>query len=147
MESNFNFKLQKLLDIRLQQEENSKVSFQKAQKDKYIAEEKLCNLQDNYNKYSIDDYEETIIHKKIKRNYLSALTKHIEEAEVEAKEKEKNLTKCREDLKDRHIERKTIEILKEKNYEQYIFDENQKEQKMNDEFALFGYIKKAAERG
>lgn len=147
MESHFNFKLQKLLDIRLQQEEKSKVSFQKAQWDRYLAEERLCNLQENYNKYNIDDYEETIVHKKIKRNYLSALTKHIEEAEVAAKEKEETLTQCREELKDRQIERKTIEILKEKKYEEYLFEENQKEQKMNDEFALYGYIKKVAERG
>ena len=146
MERHFNFKLQKLLDIRIQQEEKSIVSFQKAQRDSSLAEEKLFGLQQNYNKYNREDYEETVIHKKIKRNYLSALTKHIEEAEVEVEEKEITLNKCREDLKDRQIERKTVEILKEKKYDQYLFEENQKEQKMNDEFALYGYIRFAEGR-
>ena len=146
MESHFNFKLQKLLDIRLQQEETSKVSFQKAQRDSFLAEEHLYTLQENYNKYNLEDYEETIIHKKIKRNYLSALSKYIEEAEIEIEVKEKVLEECREDLMDRQIERKTIELLKEKKYDEYLFEENQKEQKMNDEFALYGYIKQLAER-
>ncbi len=146
MERHFNFKLQKLLDIRIQQEEKSIVSFQKAQRDSSLAEEKLFGLQQNYNKYNREDNEETVIHKKIKRNYLSALTKHIEEAEVEVEEKEITLNKCREDLKDRQIERKTVEILKEKKYDQYLFEENQKEQKMNDEFALYGYIRFAEGR-
>lgn len=145
MESHFNFKLQKLLDIRLQQEEKSKVSFQKAQRDRVLAEEHLYNLQENYNKYNIEDYEETVIHKKIKRNYLSALSKYIEEAEVEVEVKEQTLKECREELKDRQIDRKTIEVLKEKKYEEYLFEEHQKEQKMNDEFALYGYIKHIAE--
>ena len=146
MESQFNFRLQKLLDIRIQQEENSRVSFQNAQMDSFLAEERLCSLQENYNKYNNEDYEETVVHKKIKRNYLYALTKYIEEAEIEAEEKEKNLEKCREELKDRQIERKTIEKLKEKKYDEFIFEENQREQKINDEFALYGYIKRTAER-
>ena len=50
--SNFKFKLQKLLDIRVNEEEESKLFYSKAQNQKNIVENKLHELENNYKKYS-----------------------------------------------------------------------------------------------
>ena len=49
--SNFKFKLQKLLDIRVNEEEESKLFYSKAQNQKNIVENKLHELENNYKKY------------------------------------------------------------------------------------------------
>ena len=47
---NFKFKLQKLLDIRINEEEESKLFYSKAQNQKTIVEKKLHDLEENYRK-------------------------------------------------------------------------------------------------
>ncbi|WP_040211230.1 flagellar export protein FliJ [Clostridium polynesiense] len=146
MESKFNFGLQKLLDIRIEREEESKRYFLNAQCEKNRAEERLTELQSNYDKYNRVDNKETVVIKKIKKNYLNALTMTIDQAEKELEYKEIQLSRCREDLKDRQIDRKTVEVLKDKRYIEFIKQENLREQKMNDEFALYSFIRKSTER-
>lgn len=146
MESRFNFGLQKLLDIRIEKEEESKRTFQTAQKEKIKAEERLETLQNSYDKYNYIEKNETVIIKKIKKNYLNALTITIDDAEKELENKETHLTKCREDLKNKQIDRKTVEIIKEKKYNEFINEQNLIEQKQNDEFALYAFIRRNMER-
>lgn len=142
----FNFKLQKLLDIRTEREEESKRIFKEAQNEKNMIENKLNAMVNDYNKYNVIDKRETIIEQKIKKNYLNALNISINETSKVLDEKNIILEKKREDLKQKQIERKTVEILKTKKKDEFIKFQNHLEQTANDEFALYGYIRKLGRR-
>lgn len=142
----FNFKLQKLLDIREDMEERSKVIFKKAQDEKNNTQIKLQNLTENYEKYSEVRKNGSVIEQKITQAYLNSLTLCIDETNEELRKKCSVLEEKREELKQKQIERKTVEILKDKQEAKFIKEQNQIEQKNNDEFALYGFIRKL-ERG
>lgn len=137
----YQFRLQKLLDIRIDKEEESKRRFKEAQDEKLKVEEKLTNLKDNYNKFRELNGSESAIERKIKHVYLNAVNYSITETTEELKRKEKFLEGKREDLKQKQIDRKTVESLKEKQIEEFIKEQNLIEQKMNDEFALYAFIR------
>lgn len=142
----YKFKLQKLLDIRVDKEEESKRIFKQAQLEKLKIEEKLNSLKESYQKYRQITGNETAMEKKMKYLYLNSINYAIDNTAQELKKKEENLESKRDDLKQKQIDRKTVEILKEKG--QKLFDIKQKltEQKMNDEFALYGYIRNIERR-
>lgn len=137
----YKFRLQKLLDIRLDKEEQSKVIFKEAQREKEQAESTLQNLKDNYKKHHIVTPEATLIEQKIRQNYLNALSQNINRANVELLDKCRKLDERREELKQKQIERKTVEILKEKQKLQFYKEQELIEQRNNDEFALYGFIR------
>lgn len=138
----FNFRLQKLLDLKFEKEEEGKIVFKKAQDDKISAENKLENLKDSYSKYSQIRITGTVIEQKIMQNYLNAVSVCIDETSDELQTKTKVLEEKRQELIKKQIERKTVEALKEK--QKQSFDKKQKiiEQNFNDELALYGYIRK-----
>lgn len=142
----FNFKLQRLLDIRENVEEKSKIVFKKAQDEKNETENKLCNLKNSYEKYSEVRKSGNVVEQKITQAYLNSLTLCIDETSVELEKKCTFLEEKREELKQKQIERKTVEILKDKQKEKFIKEQNRIEQKNNDEFALYGFMRKL-ERG
>ncbi|MFL0251631.1 flagellar export protein FliJ [Clostridium neuense] len=142
----FNFRLQKLLDLKFQKEEQSKIVFKKAQEEKLKAEEKLASLKDNYKKYSEARMFGTVIEQKITHNYLNALTSCIDEANIELNTKSENLEKKRKELVEKQIERKTVETLKEKQKMNFELETKLVEQRFNDELALYGYIRKLERR-
>lgn len=137
---NYKFRLQKLLNIRMDKEEECKRKFKEVQNEKIEVENKLAFLQENYKKHC-NLCNESIVEQKIKYQYLSALTMGINRTSKELENKEKLLNKAREELKQKQIERKTVEILKEKGYEAFIKEQNLMEQRTNDEFALYAHIK------
>lgn len=138
----FNFRLQKLLDLKFEKEEEGKIVFKKAQDDKISAENKLENLKDSYSKYSQIRITGTVIEQKIMQNYINAVSVCIDETSDELQTKTKVLEEKRQELIKKQIERKTVEALKEKQKQN--FDKKQKiiEQNFNDELALYGYIRK-----
>ena len=133
--SNFKFKLQKLLDIRVNEEEESKLFYSKAQNQKNIVENKLHELENNYKKYSDISRAKDTISQKITMNYLSYLNTTIKDTEKELEAKEIELEKAKKDFIDKRIKRRSLEIKKE---------EERLEQISNDEFALYGYIRKTS---
>ncbi|MCY6370388.1 flagellar export protein FliJ [Clostridium ganghwense] len=137
----FKFRMQKVLDIRLDKEEESKRIFKKAQDEKNKAEQKLNDFKNKYNKYSKIDTNCSMIEKKIRQNYCNALYFNIGEITTELENKVKILDKKREELKQKQIERKTVEILRDKQRDAYIKEQKLIEQKNNDEFALYAYIR------
>lgn len=137
----YQFRLQKLLDIRADKEEESKRNFKEAQSEKLKVEEKLNNLKENYTKYREMSGEESVIERKIKHVYLNAINYNIAETSKELKIKERVLEDKREDLKLKQIDRKTVESLKEKQKAEFIKEQELIEQKMNDEFALYAFIR------
>lgn len=139
--SGFNFRLQKILDIRYQREEESKRLFKEAQDNKNVIEKKLNELEYNYKKYSRLETNCSMVERKIRQNYCNVLHFNINETTVELSKKSEELEIKREDLKKSQIERKTVEILKDKQKQAYIKEQNLIEQKNNDEFALYGFIR------
>ena len=137
----FKFRLQNLLDIRLHKEEESKIEFKKAQDDKILSEEKLKSLKINYDKYSSTLYKGSIVEQKIAQAYLNSLTLCIDETIEEINNKSVVLEEKRDELKKKQVERKTVEILKEKQKSAFEKEQNQIEQIANDEFALYGFMR------
>ena len=142
--SNFKFKLQKLLDIRVNEEEESKLFYSKAQNQKNIVENKLHELENNYKKYSDISRAKDTISQKITMNYLSYLNTTIKDTEKEIEAKEIELEKAKKDFIDKRIKRRSLEVLKENKILEIKKEEERLEQISNDEFALYGYIRKTS---
>jgi len=141
MAQKFKFSLEKLLDIRKEKEEESKRKFTKTQREKQKTEEKLDELKENYEKYNGIRPGEDIIYQKIKKNYLFALNKGIEQTEKELVAKTKELEIKRKELIQKQIERKTVDILKEKKQIAYYKELDRIEQLQLDEMALYAYVR------
>ncbi|MDD3223491.1 MAG: flagellar export protein FliJ [Clostridium sp.] len=140
----FDFKLQKLLDIRAQKENESKIIFKSAEDERVKAENNLKNLNDNFEKYSNRKIN-SVVDQKITHVYLKSLSSCIKIANEELIDKKNDVENKREDLKQRQIEKKTVEILRDKQRKKYIDDQNRIEQNQNDEFALYGYMRRFGE--
>lgn len=140
--SRYKFPLQKLLSIRTDQEEDSKRVFMEAVRQKNIAEENLNILKDNYKKYNISNIQEVIAERRIRNLYLTTLINDIHISESDLQTKQDIVEYKRNDLKQKQIDRKTVEKLKEKGTEEFINEQNSIEQKQNDEFAVFGFKKR-----
>lgn len=147
MDKGFKFSLEKLLEIRKEKEEEGKRLFTNSQKEMELMKSNLDELHNNYEKYNGINKGETLAYQKIKKNYLYALNKGIEKAKKDLEKKSKEVDFRREQLKLKQIERKTVDILKEKKYTEYIDEKNRIEQLANDEFALYSYIRAIKAKG
>jgi len=140
----FKFKLEKLLDINIKEEDESKLKYTQAQNEKRIVEENLERLEENYKKYSDITRANDVISQKVIINYLSTLTQSIKLTDENLKEEEKKVIEAQNDLIQKQIKRKSLEILKEKEMERVKKEEERIEQITNDEFALYAYIRNNA---
>ena len=138
--SGYKFRLQRLLDIRIDKEEESKVKFREAQVQKMNTEIKLHNLKDTYEKTSKTENAFSLIERKIKSNYLYAVNISINNTKKELDNNVLNLEEKRSELEKKQVERKTVETLKDKKLMIFFKEQQMIEQKSNDEFALFGFI-------
>ncbi|AWZ48198.1 flagellar export protein FliJ [Clostridiaceae bacterium 14S0207] len=141
MQGRFQFRLQKVLDIRMKEEDQSKMEFKKAMEEKRNTEIKLNNLKNSYDKFNKFDEEESIIERKLKLNYLKCLNSSINSVNEELKHRNKFVEEKRIVLKEKQVSRKTVEILKQKKLEEFQKEQNSIEQKNNDEFALYSFIR------
>lgn len=141
MTSGYKFSLQKLLEIREEKEEESKRLFTESQRQKQIIENELSNMRESYDKYKGIRPDEDVIYQKIKRNYLLALESGIKSKEKELVIKSREVEVRRSDLKQRQVDRKIVETLKEKQYRAFIKEQDRIEQINNDEFALYAYMR------
>ncbi|EGT4052127.1 flagellar export protein FliJ [Clostridioides difficile] len=141
MDKNFKFRLQKVLDLKIKDEEEIKMEFAKIQQKKIDIETNLENLESNYSKYSISKNNDSVQNQKITINYLLALNNSIMDLSEELDKSTNELEKARKQLISKQIERKSLEKLKEKKYGQYYKEEQLKEQSTNDEFASMSYLR------
>lgn len=142
----FNFRLQKLLDIRTEKEEESKKHFSEAQSQKDKTEDLLNVMKQNYSKYNNVLNVGSVIEQKIRRNYLNDLNTSIDEKVLELDKKIIILEDKRRDLKTKQVDRKTVEILRQKREVEFLDLEKHMEQTQNDEFALYGYMRNRERR-
>lgn len=142
----YKFKLQKLLELREEKEEENKRLFKNEMNALRVEKEKLTKITDDIKKYSGIQKDEDLIYQKIKRNYLTALELGKKEGERLVKIKEKEVEFRRLDLIESTKEKKTVEKLKEKDKERFINELNRIERNNNDEFALYGYLRNIERR-
>lgn len=142
--SKFKFKLQKLLDIKIKDEEESKLRYTQAQNQKKIIENNLKNLEMNYIKYSDISKARDTVTQKITINYLSSLTQSIKVTNEQLEKEEVKVAKAKEDFIEKQINRKSLETLKENEMLRVKKEEERIEQITNDEFALYAYIRNNA---
>lgn len=142
--SRFKFKLQKLLDIKIKDEEESKLRYTQAQNQKKIIENNLRNLEMNYKKYSDISKAQDVVTQKITINYLSSLTQSIKVTNEQLEKEEVKVAKAKEDFIEKQIKRKSLETLKENQMLRLKKEEERIEQITNDEFALYAYIRNNA---
>ena len=142
----FKFRLQKVLDIKIDNEEESKIRYSKAQSEKRLVEEEIKNLKQNYKKYSDSINIEDIVARKITSNYLNSLSNTINVKSEELIKKESVVKEARLDLINKQIERKALEKLKDNKYALHKKKEELKEQAINDEFGMYSYLRKIAEQ-
>lgn len=146
MEKGFKFGLQKLLDIRVNNEEKSKLLFQEKLRERQQLENKIKDMKSDYYKYSKPQNGESVIYQKIRNNYLTAVANEINKTSMQLTLKEKEVEISKNNLKDKMVERKTVEILKEKKYDAFVKEQEYKEKIANDEFALYSYIRNCERR-
>ena len=142
----YKFKLQKLLDMKIKEEEASKLEYTKAQNDKKALEDNIKQLDSNYQRYSNIENCEDIISQKIRFNYLYSITKTIEECKDMLVEKEQRVLEAKDDFIEKQINRKSLETLKENKFMKLKKEEDRKEQIENDEFALYAYVRNKKKR-
>ena len=142
MANRFRFDLQKVLEIREDKEKESVRLFKDSQEAVINAESELRNLNEKYDEYKIIRKNESAAFQKIKRNYINSLAGVIKQKEKELLVKKNDLERRRRDLLEKQKEKKTVEIIKNKRYDQFIKEENRKEQVVLDELALYSYFKK-----
>lgn len=147
MQSTYKFRLQKLLDIRTDFEEQSKIQFKQAVNDLENSEAKLKNLEECLEKYNCYLNNETTFERKIKLKYINAIGENIKIANIEIDDKKKIVEDKRNELKQRQIDRKMVEVIRDKQERQFIIEQNLIEQKNNDEFALYGHIRRNLKGG
>ena len=142
----FHFRLEKLLEIRRELEDESKIQFKNAQDEKVKVEEELQSLKEKYKEASKNRKCSTIFEYKIVNNYINFLDKRIEEEKINLKNKTIAVEEKRKELIDKQRDRKAVEKLRENKYLEYVKESQAIEQKNNDEFALYGFIRNT-ERG
>lgn len=141
MAQKYKFRLQKLLEVREEKEEESKRLFSESQNNKIKTEKDLQELKDKYEFYRGIKPGEDVIYQKVKRNYLYAINAGIKDKEEELVIRERELEKRRNDLKEKQIDRKTVATLKDKQYNSYVKEQDRLEVIDIDEIALYAYMK------
>ena len=141
MAERFKFGLDKLLEIRKEKEEESKRLFTESQREKKKIEEKLEELNQNYNKYKGITPNEDIVYQKLKRYYIQGVQNGIKSNEKELVIKNQEVDKRRRDLTEKQMERKTVQTLKDKKYDAYVKEQDRVEQINLDELALYAYVR------
>lgn len=143
---NFKFRLQKVLDIKIRNEEQSKIEHAKALKAKMDVQNELDYIRSKYTQYSNMQDIEDIVKRKIISSYLNSLYISIEETTKLLEEKQKILNDKQQDLTQKQVERKSLEKLKEKDLAEFNKKLELKEQIQNDEYALQSYLRAKKEQ-
>lgn len=138
----FNYKLQKVLDYKERIEEKKKEEFVKALKYKLAQEKELKHYIDtkNTSKDFIYDLKSSSDFQNFSR-YIEFLDKKIENAKYKLAKATEQLEVKKQELIKSTSDRKVLDKLKENARQDFEVENNRKEQKLNDDFALFSYAK------
>ena len=138
----FRFKLQRILDLKLKQEDEKKnqiATIMQAIKTKEDELEALTS-EKKQKEFSLNDNRKrgiSILEIRNINQYLLFLDKKINTLRFEISSLESNLNQKRLEYLELQKERKTFEKLKEKDYEKYLYNEKKEEEKMIDQIVTF----------
>ena len=138
----FRFKLQRVLDLKLKQEDEKKnqiATLMQAIKTKEDELEALSS-EKKQKEFSLNDNRKrgiSILEIRNINQYLLFLDKKINTLRFEISSLESNLNQKRLEYLELQKERKTFEQLKEKDYEKYLYNEKKEEEKMIDQIVTF----------
>lgn len=138
------FKLQTLLNLKLQLEDSLKNELGKAvqrlEEEKRIQKQIELNREECINKVNIESSRGTTVEKlREYSGYISLLKEKIELQKENVKYAENNVDNYRENLIKVVQEKKMLEKLKEKNHEDFIKNELKEERGINDEIVSYKY--------
>lgn len=139
--SSYNFRLEKVLNYKETLEDFKKTEYgdlhQKLNREENILLDynmyKESLLKDN--KFSTEKI--SIGNLKLFNNYLKDISKNIEDQEQIVNETKKELEKAKEEMLIAMQEKKSFEKLKEKDYQEYLYNSKKKEEKIIDEIVTF----------
>ena len=137
----FNFRLQPLLSVKSQQEDNQKNELGKAMRKLEKEKSTLRSLESEEVKL-IKEFNEkskkSTVEKLIKFNeYLSFLNSKIKQQKENVNCAARNVDKVREELIRIVKERKILDNLKDKKHEQFLLEQKKEEQRLNDEIVSY----------
>lgn len=139
----FSFRLQTVLNLRLQTEENLKNELGKAIQLLELEKQKLSGLETEMNEL-VDVFnkktKKTTVRKLIEvKEYLSLLDSKIKRQKENVNSAMLNVDKIREELLKAVKERKILEKLRERKLEEYQLEQKKLEQKTNDEIVSYNH--------
>lgn len=138
----FKFKFQNVLNFKIEVEEKKKNEFVKMFKNYLIQEKRLNELIERKNSAQEKKSElKTGVDCINYSRYLSYLENSIDIQRQNLLKAKDSMEKAKQELLKSISDRKVLEKLKEKAKEEFDFYENKKEQSLNDDFALFSYIR------
>lgn len=136
-----NFKFQKLLNYKKDMEGLKKTEYGQVYQRLNTEEDKLSDFnlhkEDLVFKKSQASNGTSIANLKLYNNYLQDITLNIQKQEKIIAETHEELEKAKEELVLAMTEKKTYEILKENQYNDFIFQEKKKEEKLIDGIIAF----------
>jgi flagellar FliJ protein len=138
----FNFKLQRILDLKLKQEDEKKNQISSLMQLIKTKEDELELLltEKKYKENHLNDIRKngvSILEIRNINQYISFLDKKMNTIRFEISSLETNLKQKRIEYLELQKERKTFEKLKEKDYEKFIYNEKKEEEKMIDQIVTF----------
>jgi len=138
----FHFKMQKVLDYREQLEEEAKVDLAHKQKLLEEARELFERLKAELRQSEDHLFESALVPQQerwLLEQYVKGLKGDVAQAALQARMQEQLVDEARKLLAARAIERKLLDKLKERQKQQYLREEQLKEQRVNDETATLRY--------
>ncbi|MDW7673506.1 MAG: flagellar export protein FliJ [Bacillota bacterium] len=135
----FNFSLQKLLNLKVQEEKQELMKLSILQEKFIKAEEVLTSLKDthdNYSKEIADKKSYSVIELRIYNNYFPVLHRKIDEQLLVCEKCQEQIEKQLEIVSEIIKDRKILEKLKERKYQQALFELSKQEQSNIDEIAV-----------
>jgi len=138
----YKFRLQKLLNYKVNKEEEKKNELSIASKRLEKEKNRLLELKQKLNEMNSTFQEKTsqgmaVNELKLLVNYIDYYKRSIKEQRIKVKMAEDYLSTCREELIKATQEKKMIEKLKEIDYGKYLYEEQKKEEKLVDDLVSF----------
>ena len=145
----FHFNLQKVLDFRVQKEEEAKVALARAEAQVRQGEELLAKLKEEFQKAEAVSFGKVMQagERWLQDQYIKGLKSDISQAALQLRFYRQMADEARKALAARAMERKLLDKLKEKQKIQFIKAEQKQEQNFNDEIATIRHKAPSVETG
>ena len=140
--SGFKFRLQKILEHRETLENIKKGEFGKAQAELNIEMQNLLELENSKvlalrEKQATSQISTTMYELRKYNNYILNLDKRIDLQMIKIEQAKEEVEKARQELIESTKDKKIIEKLKSRDYEEFLYEEKKDEEKIVDQFVSY----------